>query len=283
MLNSICNFEFIVSLCTASKLLGHTYNLSEYLQKKQMDLVSALSQVQSITSLFTEMRENAEERFESLYKEAKAISERLNVEECVPRTCAIQRNRENIPYNNAEEYYRRAIFIPFLEDLISSLKERFETHRDSVKSLQNVLPTKTIDKTFDAIEDAVAFYADDLPGFKEVVEAEWELWKRKWAAVDVTSRPSTTMDALASCEKNIFPNIYELLKILAILPVSIATAERSFSTLRRLKTYLRSTMSETRLNGLALLSIHRDINIPDETVIGEFVNSGKARKLNFLL
>jgi hypothetical protein len=42
---------------------------------------------------------------------------------------------------------------------------------------------------------------------------------------------------------------------------STATAERSFSTLRRLKNYLRSTMGEERLNGLALANIHKDITI----------------------
>lgn len=49
-----------------------------------------------------------------------------------------------------------------------------------------------------------------------------------------------------------YPNIFELLKILAIIPVSTATAERNFSTLINLKTYLRNTTSESRLVGLAL-------------------------------
>jgi len=38
-----------------------------------------------------------------------------------------------------------------------------------------------------------------------------------------------------------------LLQILATLPVSTATAERSFSTLRRLKTYMRTTLESTSL------------------------------------
>jgi len=78
-----------------------------------------------------------------------------------------------------------------------------------------------------------------------------------------------------------YPNMYELLKILLILPVSIATAERSFSTLRRLKNYLRNTTSESRLVGLALLSIHRDIT--DDMVLDKFSNSGKARRLKLTI
>ena len=56
-------------------------------------------------------------------------------------------------------------------------------------------------------------------------------------------------------------------KIFATLPVSSATAERSFSALKYLKSYLRSTMSEDRLNGLALAYIHRDL---DQHIIGWF-------------
>ncbi|KAJ8944521.1 hypothetical protein NQ318_011779 [Aromia moschata] len=58
----------------------------------------------------------------------------------------------------------------------------------------------------------------------------------------------------------IYPNIKTLLKVFATLPVSFRSAERSFSTLKRLKTYLRNTTSTNRLNGLALMSIHPEVN-----------------------
>jgi hypothetical protein len=62
-----------------------------------------------------------------------------------------------------------------------------------------------------------------------------------------SSRPSTSIDALISCDKTFYPYLYQALKILAILAVLTASAERSFSTLRRLKTYLRNLTSENRL------------------------------------
>ncbi|CAI6367466.1 unnamed protein product [Macrosiphum euphorbiae] len=77
--------------------------------------------------------------------------------------------------------------------------------------------------------------------------------------------------------------VYELLKILSILPVSTATAVRSFSTLRRLKNYLRNITSESRLVGLAMLSIHRDVDITDDMVLDKFSNSGKARRLKLTI
>jgi hypothetical protein len=42
--------------------------------------------------------------------------------------------------------------------------------------------------------------------------------------------------------------------------VTSATAERSFSSLRRMKTYLRSTMTQDRLSNLALLYIEREVS-----------------------
>ena len=78
------------------------------------------------------------------------------------------------------------------------------------------------------------------------------------------------------------PIIHSLLQVLATLPVSVATAERTFSTLKRIKTWLRTTMNEDRLTVLALLASHRDIFIDINKVIDRFAHSGK-RKLPFLL
>ena len=63
----------------------------------------------------------------------------------------------------------------------------------------------------------------------------------------------------------LYPNVRYLLVFLATLPVSTASAERSFSQLLRIKSYCRSTMKQNRLNGLAAAYIHKDLDInPDE-------------------
>ena len=55
------------------------------------------------------------------------------------------------------------------------------------------------------------------------------------------------------------PGLATFLRIVLTVPVSTCTAERSFSTLRRLKSYLRNSMSQTRLNTVAVCNIHRDL------------------------
>jgi len=48
------------------------------------------------------------------------------------------------------------------------------------------------------------------------------------------------------------------LQLLLVVPASSATAERSFSCLRQFKTYFPNTMSQARLNHMALLNVHQE-------------------------
>jgi hypothetical protein len=61
--------------------------------------------------------------------------------------------------------------------------------------------------------------------------------------------------------------------------VSTATAERSFSTLKRIKTYLRNSMGDSRLSGLALLSFHREIEVNPAEVLDRFAKAPRRDKL----
>ena len=54
------------------------------------------------------------------------------------------------------------------------------------------------------------------------------------------------------------PELSKALQILSVIPATSCSAERSFSSLRKLKTYLRSTMGQERLSNLALLHIERE-------------------------
>ena len=62
-----------------------------------------------------------------------------------------------------------------------------------------------------------------------------------------------------SLQQNLyFSEIDHLLRMYFTIPISTATAERSFTSLRRIKTFLRSTMTEVRLNNVLLLHAHKD-------------------------
>ncbi|GBN91142.1 hypothetical protein AVEN_180820-1 [Araneus ventricosus] len=150
-------------------------------------------------------------------------------------------------------------------------QERFESHKETVATLQHILPEFCTKTDFSSLDGAFNFYEEDL-SHKEVVQSEFMLSKEKWSQEKPENLPKIAISSLEKCDKTFFLNIYIHLKLLAVLPVSVATVERSFSSLRRLKTYLRNITSESRLNRIALLSIYRDIKISDEEVLDKFAS-----------
>eukprot|EP00102_Acyrthosiphon_pisum_P013340 XP_008182878.1 PREDICTED: uncharacterized protein LOC103309376 [Acyrthosiphon pisum] len=82
-----------------------------------------------------------------------------------------------------------------------------------------------------------------------------------------------------------FKEVFKLLKLLVVIPMTSSEAERSFSTLKRIKTCLRSTMCEERLNALTMLSIESSFINEDDSfnqkVIDEFVEI-KERRMDFV-
>jgi len=80
-------------------------------------------------------------------------------------------------------------------------------------------------------------------------------------------------------EVDCYPNISIAYRILFTVPVTVASAERSFSKLKLLRNYLRSTMSQERLNGLTILYIGKklldEINI--DTMVTNFASKNIRR------
>ena len=79
-----------------------------------------------------------------------------------------------------------------------------------------------------------------------------------------------------------YPDVCTAYMMYMTVPLTVATAERSFSKLKLIKNFLRSFMSQERLSGLALLSIEneRAKNLDFRKVIQQFA-SAKARRKNF--
>lgn len=80
-----------------------------------------------------------------------------------------------------------------------------------------------------------------------------------------------------------FQQVLILIKLYQLLPVTSATAERSFSALRRLKTYLQSTMGQDRLNHCAVIHTHQDIvdSLDLRLVAEEFIAARDRRRVVF--
>ena len=59
--------------------------------------------------------------------------------------------------------------------------------------------------------------------------------------------------------RSMLSEVHKLLRLYLTVPITSSTSERAFSSLRRLLTYLRATMTEQRLNNCMLLHVHKDL------------------------
>ncbi|KAH8037854.1 hypothetical protein HPB51_018342 [Rhipicephalus microplus] len=145
--------------------------------------------------------------------------------------------RSNVPSAASEEYYRRNVYSPLLADFENQLRNRLDAHKKVVVGLNMLLPKFCASAGLSDIDDAVQFYLGDIPS-ANVIKPEFTLWVNKCCQIEENNRPACALQAIEMCNHDFFPNIHRLLSILATLPVSTSTPERTFSTLRRLKSYL---------------------------------------------
>jgi len=89
---------------------------------------------------------------------------------------------------------------------------------------------------------------------------------RQWFAVSENTPAETSIDkwqsvkklgdAVDCCSLKLFPNVSTVLQLLLSLPVGSCSCERSFSSLRQLKTWSRTSIATDRLTALALLYVY---------------------------
>ena len=97
---------------------------------------------------------------------------------------------------------------------------------------------------------------------------EVERWDIRWALVD--DKPERLLDTLHATNRDLNTRLYSISSTLLTMPASSATSERSFSAMRRVKSYLRSTMGDERLSNLSLMHIHRHVQVDLDMIIDDF-------------
>lgn len=130
------------------------------------------------------------------------------------------------------------------------------------------------------------FYGADFDGRRLTLHRDMFIDTMKQQAVNI----STLGDIVRYMQdpKNIvlqemITEFWQFVLCLVTIPVSTCTAERSFSALRRLKSYLRSTMTQKRLNAVSILHIHREITeeINVDEIANEFILKNNVRRNTF--
>ena len=166
-----------------------------------------------------------------------------------PSTCQVQCNRANNPAETVEDHYRRNLTIPLVDHLINELETQFgsgdqETAVQCLFAVPSML--LALKETWRTSFDPFSMFHEDLLLSPLSLDAEMTLWQRKWSERDPSTVPATVAATLKEIDSGMYLNITECFKIFYTLPVTICEREGNVLALRRLKTYLRSTMSQTR-------------------------------------
>lgn len=219
------------------------------LQLKSLDLFRCKKHIERISETIAHHRTNSDGTIKEILNDADKIAKELDIEIVLPRLTLQQQYRSNQPSSNAAEYWKRSILIPYLDSLATSLNTRFPNENSPAFSLLSIHPANMLAKTVDEMKTICT----ELANFYEIehLQHEIEIWYELWKGKNLSA---VELKNIQICElyeeaKDFFPSVKHALQIALAQPCTTCTIERSFSTLRRVKTWLRSTMGEDRLNG----------------------------------
>ena len=288
--NEIRSWRFLVCLIIWYDLLFQINMISKALQSPKMCLDDQIAHVEAGMKFVSEYRE---EGLVSAEVTARELAEDLEVDRSYPEPRRRKKTRlfsyESIDSDQqtGEDVFRTQFFYPLLDVTFSSLQERFKEMKDfqsnfgflcGLASMQEAVGTKTL-----------ASHCADLAngptsGDVSAFDLEREITSFVGFASQRKLHGLSAIECLRYIHKHslvdLYPNLSVSLRILVSLPVTVASCERSFSKLKLIKTYLRSTMSQERLVGLSVISIEHEIcrSIDMHELVDKFA-SMKSRKV----
>ena len=283
--HAINNFQHVTSTSISCFLLSEIVPVSRMLQTETLDFSSANRYIDDLLDKLEQQKYDAQDYFHNVvYSHVDQLCKELFITPCIPRHSLLALKKQNLPISDPEKYYCDHVYIPFLEELINNIKSRLS----SLKSERIILLSKlrpeiiTNEKTFELTKCLSKQFADRLPSPLQL-HSELERWQKKCnnlLQMDDDWRKKWLNELIKEADNIVYPNVRYLLIFLATLPVSTASAERSFSQLSRIKSYCRSTMQQSRLNGLAAAYIHKDIDINPDQILNLYVKMYN-RRLDF--
>ena len=113
LLNSICNFDFVVTIVIVQMCQVFKKGLSRSLQERSLDIGRALKSVNLIQSSL-DCRANVEQFNHQCFERSAKICEPLDIEVKKPRICGRQIMRDDVEAESPEEYFRKSITVTFL-------------------------------------------------------------------------------------------------------------------------------------------------------------------------
>ncbi|KAL4084928.1 hypothetical protein QTP88_027795 [Uroleucon formosanum] len=175
--------------------------------------------------------------------------------------------------------YRYETYFKVLDKVNTSIQSRFSGARDILKDLTLLSPERYKErKSGDDIPLMLHQESPSEPNSESEYltsddETEQNKSVKEEIGIDKIFYILSTYDLQAT-----FLNLHIAFKALGTLPVSSLSAERSFSKMKIIKSRLRSTMCQDRLESLMFLSCERDVSINNEDAINAFGHLSEVLK-----
>ncbi|XP_058778632.1 uncharacterized protein LOC131652705 [Vicia villosa] len=282
------NFEFLLGMVIWYDILFAVNSISKNMQSKDMRIDVAIEQLKGLILFLEKYRENG---FENAMISAKEIAFEMDIEPKFHEKRIIRRKKQfdeiidNEVVKSPEESFKSDYFLYIIDQAITSFQSRFEQFKiysDIFGFLFGIEMLKSIEVE-NLKENCFNFERSLKHNDKTDIDG-LDLFMELQILKDIIKVENDTPIDILNYIKRLdsFPNAYIAYRIMLTIPITVASAERSFSKLKLIKSYLRSTMSQQRLSGLALLSIEKEIlnEIDYNNLINDFA-SQKARKIKF--
>jgi hypothetical protein len=261
--NELGEYEFIVAIVIWYEVLYAVNLVSKQLQSKDMLIDVAIEKVQGLIVFFQNYRETG---FLEALETAKGIALEMDIGTSFRKRREIKRKRHfdenpdvpDVATLSPEESFRISYFIPIVDQAISSLTRRFEQYQGYQKMF-GFLFTSEILQSLD--NESLKSSCDNLEAALEKdgkydIDANELYAELKFLQNFIPQENMGPLEILKFLKRhNSFPNASIAYRVLLTIPVTVASAERSFSKLKLLKSYLRSTMLQQRLTDLAQISL----------------------------
>ncbi|OXA40851.1 zinc finger MYM-type protein 1 [Folsomia candida] len=301
--NNICSqiekFEFLVLLSAWYDLLHHLNVVSKMTQEKTVNVGATLQLLNNTEKFLEDYGRNG---FVTAQITARELGEELGLEEdeMIFTAARMRKRKSHFDEENSENAtnnsnndpalkFKNSCFDKLVSCVQDSMTRRFTHMRKNLSDFQIIIDAdcrSTCDEG-ELLRNCKDLHFRFMDGKDKDIEGsqlfdEFKLLRDSFPE-KFKSNPHALLDFIAgSCLEGVFPNIWISLRIVMTLPVSVASAERSFSKLKLIENYLRSSMSEERLCGLAILSIEKELTceIDFDDIINEFALR-KSRKVLF--
>ena len=300
LLISILDFEFIFGLSILRVILMNTSNLNSYVQGTQIDIYALRTTAEMTINTLKGCRndENAKQIWDLAVGRSKKVKKLIEgnnffdfADPKVPRLRRIplrfqagvdeEVGDDEYIFEEAFDLYRVNTYFAALDLSINELEARFSENDLAILSAMCdvIMSDHPADKSF---VDVCSQYDIDY----ELLKVEHDLYV-SFKNNSPDAQLGSPRDILDSMHKHdhlkFLPHFAKVVRIFNVIPATSCAAERSFSALRRLKTYIRSTMGQDRLSHLALLSIERAYSnkIDMDKVIDEFASRKGRGKFFF--